>query len=322
MTYTPWTGRTFGVEMEMSERGMSASRLQHALVTALPRNRVSHRTAGYYHSDGTTWDVKTDSSAGTTEMVSGYEVASPALLMDESGHSDEFKKGVNAIAALRPHITKRSGVHVHIDVADYSWDDLRKLMVLWVRYEPFFFELVSPSRRNNGYCMPSRKCDWTGPETDDWNNVSQAVEATSQRRFEQYARMTDRGALNLGHFWRSKRVEFRLHHGTVDYDKLRHWVILLLALVNRVKQANMPRIERGRYVEKPLTTQYIAKVLGLAPTKWVPEVNPAAPAIVHYLESRRQYFASQRAAVAAGRSVQRGSVARTSYPAGGILSLR
>lgn len=303
MTYTAWMGRKFGVEMEMTERGLTGSRIRSALQTALPAGRVSTRSVGYYHSDGSTWDVKTDATAGTPGADFGFEVASPALLMNEDGHNEEFKAGTNALAHMRPYITSADGVHVHIDVSDYGWDDLRKLMILWARYEPFFFSLIPPGRRNSTFCRPSRRNTWEGPDSQHWTNISQAVESGVQRNFERFARMHHRGAMNVAHFWRSRRVEFRLHSGTVDYEKLRHWVILLLSLAGRVKQTDMPRIERGRYVDKPLTTKFIAKVLGLAPTKYKPEINPKAADIVAYLERRRKRLEAQ-AGSSVGRSVQ------------------
>lgn len=310
--YRPWVGRKFGVEMEMNRVNTSGGSLTQESIVIAAQQGVraagvtrSVRRMGYEHSNGTTWDVKTDASCG-------WELAAPALTLDESGNNAELKAVMNAVAALRPQINKSCGLHVHVEVRDFNARDLRNLIVLWARYEPYFFELCPPSRRSNTFCVPHRKTTWGAADHNGWNRIEPALAISTDAEFRRaLAAATSRyNALNLTHFWNAQRIEFRLAAGTIDYEKVSRWVQLLLTLVQRVKQANMPMIQSGGWSNKGFSTMYVAKMLGLAESAAVPatEIPSESAVLVQWMEARRQKFiaaARQVAAgAAAGRSVQ------------------
>jgi hypothetical protein len=292
--YRPWVGRKFGVEMEMRQRTRDRSALdQAAIVRALQDANVPLGTRrGYFHSDGSVWDVKTDSSCG-------WEVATRALTMTADGECEELRRGCDRLAALSPQIDRTCGLHVHVDLPDYTWEDMQRLISLWARYEPFFYGLMPPSRWNNSYCYPICRSTWTQltPSRQTvWTNAERAITAGNQTTFNDGARGLGRGGLNLGHWFTSARVEFRLGAGSVDYAKIRNWVLLLLATANRVKQGDMPSI--GPYTMiRPHTfpTLYIGKVLGLVASDQRPNVpEDVSSRLMGWAEMRRVNF--QRAA--------------------------
>jgi hypothetical protein len=256
-----------------------------AIRSVVPRERV--RGTGYGHSDGTTWDVKHDGSCG-------FEIASPAMMMDDAGECIELKNVCAQILTVQPQINRQCGLHVHVEVLDYTWDDMRRLLALWTRYEPFFFELLPPSRRHNTYCKPLRKSVWTAGNSPSWPSVDRSIDARDERTFRSTTLFAgDRyHALNIDHFWSAGRIEFRLHSGTIDYVKIRNWVRLLLALVQRVKQGSMPRISKVDANDRnvPFTTYYVLKVLGLIRSKYVPDVAPECEDLVNWCEARRRLF--------------------------------
>ena len=96
-----------------------------------PEHTLSALATSDYHSDGRTWDIKTDSSCG-------YEVATPAISLDESGNNDVLRRVCEELRVLGPLVNNSCGYHLHIACQDYTWDDLRRLLILWTRYEPFF----------------------------------------------------------------------------------------------------------------------------------------------------------------------------------------
>jgi hypothetical protein len=303
--YRPWVNRKFGVEMELNRTtttGVATSQRQiaeqvrAALATVGINRPVS--IGGYTHSDGTSWDVKTDASCG-------WELAAPALMLNEQAENDELRAVTNRVALLKPQINRQCGLHVHVEVRDYDWRDMRNLIVLWARYEPYFFELCPPSRRVNSYCPPFRKTTWGGQNGGHWTRIEAAMANMSEREFRQ-AMMgaTPRGSLNLAHLWQNRRVEFRLAAGTIEYEKVVRWTQLLLSLVARVKHTGMPTIQSGGWSDKGFPTMYVAKVLGLAPSKAVPaeEIPPESTRLVAWMEARRNKF---RKATAARGSVRR-----------------
>lgn len=296
MTYRPWMGRTVGIEMEMNRTTTTGAALTEAALVRVcdVTGRRSQRGAGYYHSDGRTWDVKLDGSCG-------WEVASPALVLDENGDNVELRAVCDGLTALRPQVDRSCGLHVHVDCSDYDWRDLQKLMSLWARYEPYFFSLCPPSRRRNTYCQPLRRTEWAGRDSDIWPTVASAIEATTQAAFERNAMVLGRyTSLNVSGFWRHGRVEFRLHSGTVNYTKIRNWTKMLLALVARVKHPTAPRINKlGRTEQVMFTgrravngpTAYISRVLGLGASRTVASDVPAENRqLVAWMEARRRQF--------------------------------
>lgn len=294
-TYRPWMNRRVGIEMEMnSQTATGTSLTQRMLFDAISPLGLSNRViqAGYTHNDGSVWEVKTDGSCG-------YEVTSPAMMFSNDDELPELRSVCNALTRVGPRIDRRCGLHVHIEVRDYTWDDLRRLLALWTRYEPFFFELLPPSRRNNQYCMPLRKSSWTGPESSTWGVVSRGIDCTTEASFNGamrggYGRYH---TLNLDNFWRGGRIEFRLHSGTIDYTKIRNWTKLLLALVARVKQPQMPRISKVTANERVdgFNAYYVLKVLGLIRSRYVPDVPASNVDLLNWVEARRRLFdGSQR----------------------------
>lgn len=266
MTYRPWTARTVGIEMEVrnvrtDRRHLSQSEVTAAVAACGLTDHSVGRQHGYFHSDGSTWDIKTDSSCG-------YEVASPAIRFDNAGHNADLKKVCGALTALRPSVDKKCGLHVHIACPDLTWQQLQKLVALWARYEPFFYSLCPKSRATNQYCQPLRKTGWTERDSHRWFNTRDALATTDESTFRSKVATERRAALNLTGWWRHGRIEFRLQGGTINYEKIRMWTIILTALVERVKNDDAPAIAMtiGVQPDTGFTVGHMLAVLGLRAT--------------------------------------------------------
>jgi hypothetical protein len=267
---------------------LAASTIQRALRNAhLP---VGTQPVGYYHSNGSTWDVKTDASCG-------WEVATDAFMLDEQGHNAQLMAGCAALTALHPQINRSCGLHVHVDVRDYTWRELQALLRLWVRYEPVWFELTPPGRRSNSYCAPLRRSKWTGTDHQYYASyVQPALTASNEDSFNRYVREIAgmRGALNLTHWFFNHRIEFRLHSGTVNYDKIRRWIMLLCTIVQRAKNhGSAPINPMGRPPQAGLPTDYLGKVLGLVESSYAPEPADESAELILWIERRRQQFGAR-----------------------------
>lgn len=290
--YRPWVFHPFGAEFEMTTQSsnrtrISESMIRQTLMQSAVESYLNSRAAGYWHSDGHTWDVKTDSSCG-------WEISTRALVLNTEGHNEEMRSGLAALNAIDAVADRTCGTHVHIDTGpNYTWRHLQKLMILWTRYEPFFFELQPQSRRENSYCSCLRCTAWDRrPEYHFQQQVHPALVATSESRFERTSNNIGRWALNVAGWWRHRRIEVRLHAGTLNYDKIRHWIMLMTALVHRPMMAGAPEI---RYMELPhpmqsLPTDYICKQLGLQRSRFFPDIPPEADALVQWLTTRRLQF--------------------------------
>lgn len=303
MSYRPFVARKFGVEMEMTEvdidgNGIDEDEIKEALRSAVGRRRVNDQQASYYHSDGGTWDVKTDSSCAVG-YGNGWEVAAPALELDDTAKNGELRKACEALTGLRPKINRKCGLHVHVDCSDFSWRDLQHLMVIWSRYEPFFFSVCPTSRRDNdNYCQPWRASRPWSRWSSQWaSEVQPALSSSlSEREFQRLAADINRdSSLNITGWWRHGRVEFRLGAGTVNYEKIRRWVQLLLSLVQRAKAPaylNLDTVRPEHYSGRPLTAKFMFKTLGIAASDKVPasEVAVESKELLAWVEARVERF--------------------------------
>ena len=308
--YRPWTNRRFGIELEMNNQSRQGVQLSHANIRDAVRRgvsaagipdgglgqarRVRSTNDGYYHSNGDTWDIKTDRSCAGPSGGTGWEIASPALMLDDEGECVELREVMREAAALNPRIDRTCGMHVHVEVADFDWQDLQRLIILWARYEPFFYELCPPSRATNTrYCAPFRRSTWNGSNSTHWSGVQTLINASTRRAAQTASVNTPRGSMNLAHFWHNQRVEFRLAGGTMEYEKAVRWVQLMLTLVARVKLSSAPRILPGEYLNQPVPVDFMARMLGLRPAAGVvsPEDVPEASGkLVTWMRARYQQF--------------------------------
>jgi hypothetical protein len=303
--YRPWQDRFFGVEMEMNQVTTSNTALPLSSLVRAVTDAATHPVDGrgvWHGSAGAVWDIKTDSSAGHVDGAYGWEVASPKLKLDASANNEELKAVCHAIARLAPRVNRKCGLHVTVDVSDFSWRDMRNLLVLWARYEPFVFELCPQTRRANQYCPPLRKTRWMDSNARSWATVERAIGETTDRGFGSSLAGFPRGSLNMAHWVTGKRIEFRLQAGTVNYEKIRRWTQFLLAFVARAKQgAPFPMIQSGGWSDKGFSTGYVFKMLGLAASKFCPNVPAESTELMAWADARRQQFkedAIARAAVA------------------------
>lgn len=293
MVYVPWFGRNIGVELEMTEERTNGHELSAESIGRAIRQGVADvggrgdwindRDVGYYHSSGSTWDVKTDSSCG-------WEVASRILQLDVDGHNRELKAVCDRLDRLHPLITRSCGHHLHVDVSDLSWQEVQKLCWLWARYEPFFNELVEDSRRENDYCEPFCRAFWASEPSHYWAQIARSLSANTRDSFFSGSGSYPRGALNMQNWWRHGRIEIRLHHGTVDYEEIRGWAMLMLSLVSRVKQSRLPEIKPHAPGprETGISTRYIWKALGLLPQRDHDEVHPNSEELYNHVIAKRQ----------------------------------
>ena len=283
--YAPWSGRNIGIEIEVNKQRRGRPALQarslktavmHALVdVGAPAGYLNTRDVGYYKSDGSTWDIKTDAT-------SGWEVASRAIQLNDFGENEELARVCHHLERIDAAVNNSCGLHIHIETRDLTWMQLQNLVWLWARYEPFWFSLVPAYRRMRTHCQPICTAEIDGTPGVHWPKVQRLI--TGQR---DVVTPTDwpRISLNLIPWWRSGRIEVRLHHGTISYQEMREWAMLMLSLVERAKSTTAfePYVPYARV--RPLDTDYIGSVLGLTSG-----AHPISRDLLQWIEGRRQAY--------------------------------
>lgn len=155
------------------------------------------------------------------------------------------------------------GLHVHVDARDLAWSDVDRLFRLWLCVQDAMYSLVAPSRKQNHYCEP-----WNVTLGHSALLPHKDAKGCAFRRFKDFLLATMYGSprrvttakqdkyhaarykgLNLHSYFYRRTIEFRLHHGTVNPDKMTGWASVCVALVDAaviLTEMDMRRLERGR----------------------------------------------------------------------------
>ena len=202
---------TVGFEYEFS--GSTMTRVEQAL-----RDKNVHctRPAGWHRSDGSIWDLKTDSTCG-------WEVASPVL--------ETYEQLVDAahvgalIAGAGGSVNDSCGFHVHIGIGSMTPVQIENIFRFMTRYEAAFFLLVPPVRRRSSWCKnlsedQVRKIKRANVTNREWWNMTWA----------------DKNVwLNGRRYPEIKTLEFRIMPGTLNPNFIIGYVTFLLCMINTVK---------------------------------------------------------------------------------------
>jgi hypothetical protein len=220
---------TFGLEIECK---MPIGLTKEDMANALTEAGVPCRVSVYGHSIVDHWKIVTDGSLN--DYAHGIEVVSPPL------HGEAGFRALRTVCAVlvakRCKITARCGLHVHVGwkggtVNTHLWSarTLRNLVKLYKRYEPVINSLLAPSRRDNGFC---RGLNYTTnvaqlETAETWQQIVAAINQSllNPRHGDRYRK------LNLKSLGTYGTVEFRQHQGTIDSDKVEHWLRLVLRMV-------------------------------------------------------------------------------------------
>ena len=220
------TQRTFGAEIEFVSRDRG-ERLQ----SEMRARGLECRIEGYNHVTKRHWKIVTDASVkpNGAQRRDGYckglELVSP-ILQGANG-LEQLKTACEALEAADAKVNITCGLHVHHGADDFSIDNFRGLLKLYVRFEETIDELQPASRRRsvNTYCKSIKTVTTAGTErlVDRCETVHDLTQLYRSRFYK----------LNFHSFATHTTVEFRHHSGTLEFEKISKWVMLTQAMVER-----------------------------------------------------------------------------------------
>jgi len=250
------SNRKFGIELEVEK-----NKTQQEILNAIKEvsKKDVQTSAGHWMQsvNNGEWHVKYDSSCGPkgnkAEDGGGWEIASFVA----SGYKDllEIEKSVNAVNKLGCIINKHCGFHIHVDVSDFTKEEISILMARWIKIENWISQMVSPSRVNNKHCklISSVKKKYINFDIKYeplvlWDIVKPtnfAVHENPQKKVslnsigiaEKFYRL-DNG---IGISANSRQtIELRMPEGTLDGDNVKNWVRFFILFVETCKSSKMP----------------------------------------------------------------------------------
>ena len=131
----------------------------------------------------------------------------------------------------------KTGLHLHIDVVDYDWMHCAVLTFMTKLIEPHLYTWLPKSRYQgaNGQC-------WSRPVSQSVHDFKYISDRDSFAEFyydnggytnEKYNDKRYSGLNWHSHFQAQQGVEIRYHSGTLQKDKIKHWVKFWTAVVDK-----------------------------------------------------------------------------------------
>lgn len=211
--------RSFGIELEIVHRN------QRQLRDAIRSRGILCEIEGYNHSTRCHWKIVSDASVN-----GGYELVSP-VLKGQSG-LDDVKAVCEALSEVGALINKSCGFHAHFGTDDFkeSISVWRNLYINYATLEEDIDAFMPPSRRRNTYCASLKVRGWREKMENARTLVELEKAITKRSRYFK---------LNSQSYWRHGTVEFRQHSGTIEFDKIRNWLLFCARLVELSKRERL-----------------------------------------------------------------------------------
>lgn len=252
--------RDFGVEIEFLR---PSDKTQQNVADALNTIGINCRVEGYNHTTREHWKITPDGSVHTHRegLRGGNELVSPRLKGQEG--LDEVEKVCQVLQLLGCEVNKSCGLHVHQDVTEIVRESdatakkfITNLVLLCAKYENIIYKLVSPSRLDNRhFSIPVRKTFFNGGELSrviqndplSITNVksvlvNKIVRVVNDKVVTSELQPNRACGLNLTNIWSRGSVEFRYHNGTLNFEKIKSWIVVTNAIVNSVESTNFVKL--------------------------------------------------------------------------------
>jgi hypothetical protein len=173
------------------------------------------------------WVVKPDSSCGmeiVTPPLKGWRgLLSTCRVVEGISKNPEIE------------VDHRCSVHVHIEVADLTDEQLASVICHWIKCEPVFMDMMPPERKRNRYCQfiglsnKIKPCTYLSPKRwmEEVGDVKYYSFNCNQMRKSNYERKT---------------IEVRIAEagGCKDAYLIKNWVRLLIHFIEMCKTRPIP----------------------------------------------------------------------------------
>lgn len=268
------SNRKFGVELEVS-----ATKTREEIRDIILSHDIFHDThattgTGSYGwsdtRDNDYWHVKYDSTCGPLgkKKDHGWEIASYIA----SGIDD-----IENISSLARYLNKEGlevndncGLHIHVEVKDFSTRDMGALLARWIKVEPWLFSACAARRQKSIYCRPMTqrqqdKCSFYHSELPEqfWYDMMPTNTSTHNNNEKKFSLNTVGYAVRMMHpLYDRSTVELRLPECLLDKDHVKNWIVLFVNFVETCSHS----IFAPQNTDRCENIQDVLDVLGLGKT--------------------------------------------------------
>lgn len=270
--------QTFGVELEIGHPsyitgdGLSkaqwkkiANKIKKCLESAELIHDVAPVISEYCDLDKTnysSWNIVYDGTCG-------FECVSPVLKGEEG-----FKEIVKALHHLNNDFLKENGLeinyqcgfHLNLGWNNFSDEMLRQLIRYYRAYEPAFNSLVSPSRviqkdgMSNYYCRSLRE-SFSDEDLKTMSSKKLLKVLDDDDYLGRYSAINFQNRTGKG-----RRLEIRLHQGTIEAHKVTLWTALWMNVLFAVKAKSVEEMIAKCNIEQRVAMPSVApesNIMGL-----------------------------------------------------------
>lgn len=172
----------------------------------------------------------------------GVEILTPPASGDQL--RSILKKTLVVLRDAEFKATASCGLHAHFDVADIKDDGktLARLLKTYYATEDILFSMLPSSRWHNSYCHQLRRNFlYSEFRVSNMDSLEKRwYKEKSKKRRDQLKQdgkgtNTRYNAVNLHSVFYRGTLELRHHAGTINYEKIKHWINLNFLLINYTK---------------------------------------------------------------------------------------
>lgn len=171
--------------------------------------------------------------------VNGFElVLRSPMCGDQLYLAIQQLTNVSSNTDLSNAFSERTSNHVHIDVTDLTYIQFINFLTLSVMFEKVLYKYVAPHRSSNHFCWTFFDCQDIISRIKAVNEVARTenYEALRQEMCIQFdANHTKYSGINVSSVPRYGSLEFRMHEGTMDVNKIIRWVNILMSIKDYAK---------------------------------------------------------------------------------------
>ena len=209
--------RRFGVELEFSGRSIEMNTMRIHLDAAIQEHDPNHRVSDI--ESFRLWTLKGEHC--------GLEITTPVFEASQVTFDvihdvlDYLRHQFRGTRSIR----RDCGFHVHVDIQEFTLDQIRMLCRVFHSFEGVLLQLQPPSRRENSYCARLNR------HNTNW--IRQFDPDDPEQRYNQDGSFIydHSSGLNFGRFSDRGTIEIRYAAGTIHGIKAIGWIRTLLMLI-------------------------------------------------------------------------------------------
>jgi hypothetical protein len=224
--------RNVGIELEINlDRNVyDYDEVRDAVHWSVERSLHKSRFAHWYKNRhrGYTYgmlgyDVVSDSSVTSENHPLGCEV----VLAPRRGDiiDADVRSICEGLQKIDAYVSSNCGIHLHIDTSDFDYHHFSVLATLTKMIEPHVYTWLPSSRRNSRWAQPVSQTIEMLSRVYSRDEFIEAWYDGDSYYAEKYHEKRYHG-LNLHcHFYANQGSEIRYHSGSLNADKIKHWVV-------------------------------------------------------------------------------------------------